>query len=76
MRYWHHKGRTEREKLLLGWLQGQIIERGMESTTAADGAEMLAWELGDEGDPLPDLLLDLGALLGVDVVAEWREGHG
>lgn len=64
----------EYHRLLASWMEQVARQETLEATTTGELAEMYAWDLGYQGERLPQRLIDLAAFEGVDVVSEHRAG--
>ncbi len=64
----------EHHRLLASWMAQVAQQETLEATTTGELAEMYAWDLGYQGERLPQRLIDLAEFEGVDVVAEHRAG--
>lgn len=64
----------EYHRLLASWMAQVAQQETLEATTTGELAEMYAWDLGYQGERLPQRLIDLAEFEGVDVVAEHRAG--
>lgn len=64
----------EHHRLLASWMDQVARQETLEATTTGELAEMYAWDLGYQGERLPQRLIDLAEFEGVDVGAEHRAG--
>jgi len=64
-----------RQKALISGFQQECEREGNEAKEPKHAAEMMAWDLGYQGEGMPRDMKEIGKLLGVDVAKEYDAGR-